>query len=299
MKALITGAAGQDGYYLTHFLKDKGYEVYGLVRPKEKCDAVLIESDVATAQNLPIVDEIYHLAAQSHVGSSFKDPYETMRTNVLGTLNLLEHARKTNAKFYQASTSELFGNTQAPQNEKSEMSPRSPYGVSKLAGYWMTINYREAYGMKTYNGILFNHESPRRGHSFVTQKICQGVADIVVGNSRKLKLGNLYAQRDWGHAKDYVKAMWLMCQNKPDEYVVATGETRTVKDFVELAFQYADLDWMDHVEIDPSLYRPAEVNELRGDASKIRSLGWEPEYTFNQLVKEMVSSAISTARLAA
>jgi GDPmannose 4,6-dehydratase len=299
MKALVTGAAGQDGSYLTEYLAELGYEVYGLVRPRETCNGIVIEADVATAQDLPEVDEIYHLAAQSHVGSSFKDPYETMRSNVLGTLNLLEHARKTKAKFYQASTSELFGSTPPPQDENTVMHPRSPYGISKQAGYWMAINYREAYGLDTYNGILFNHESPRRGQGFVTQKICQGIAAIKTGQQDKLKLGNIFAQRDWGHAKDYIKAMHLMVQHEPGEYVVATGETRTVKEFIEIAFDIAGLDWQTHVVIDPEFYRPAEVDALRGDASKIRALGWEPEYSFYDLVKEMVISAIQSAERSA
>jgi len=298
MKALITGITGQDGHYLSDLLNDKGYEVFGLVRrssqPRSIPGCEVIEGDVTDpGLSLPDVDEVYHLAAQSHVGLSFKTPHDTIRTNLNGTLNMLEHARKTKAKFYQASTSELFGSTPPPQNELSMMHPRSPYGVSKLASYWLTINYREAYGMDTYNGILFNHESPLRGDDFVTQKICRGLADIKAGKTDHIKLGNMAARRDWGHAKDYVRGMWQMMSWEPGEYVLATGKTHAIIDFLDLAFDCALMgSAFDYVRKDESLYRPAEVECLCGDPSKAEANGWVREYTFEDMVKEMVDAAL-------
>ena len=281
MKAFISGVSGQDGRYLTQYLQDQGYQVFGLVRRSSQervlPECEIISGDVTDASIIDTIleiepDEIYNLAAMSHVGESFKIPDYTFRVNALGTLNLLEAAKHTKAKFYQASTSELFGNSPPPQNEETKLHPRSPYGVSKLAAYWMTINYREAYGLKTYNGILFNHESPIRGEDFVTQKICKGVVDIFRGRKRYLTLGNLDAKRDWGHAEDYVRGMHLMMQNEPGEYVLATGETHSVREFLDKAFSLCGMDYEDYVKTDPKFMRPSEVPELCGDPSKMESL---------------------------
>ena len=300
MRALITGVNGQDGYYLSQLLIEKGYEVFGLdpykVREVESPPGVtMIPGDLLDAGSLHRAvktarpDEVYNLGAQSFVGSSWAQPALVGMVNGIGVVNLLDALRDTGAKFYQASTSEMFGSTPPPQSESTAFHPRSPYGVAKLYAHWATINARESYGMQTYCGILFNHESPRRGYQFVTKKVAKAVADIVAGKQDVLKLGNLDAKRDWGHAKDFVKAMWLMLQGEPDDYVVATGELHSVREMVEIAFQYAGLDWVDHVEIDPAFFRPAEVNALCGDASKIRAKGWVPEYSFRSLIEEMVS----------
>jgi len=305
MRAFITGCTGQDGRYLSEFLVNKGYEVYGLVRrssqPRDIPNGIIpVDGDVTDPGVTRIVemmkpDEIYHLAAMSHVGESFKIPSYTFEVNAKGTLNVLEGARKTNSKFYQASTSELFGLSPPPQSETTPFYPRSPYGAAKLAAYWLTVNYRESYGLHACNGILFNHESPLRGEDFVTQKVCKAVAEIKAGVRQKVKLGNLEAKRDWGHASDFVRGMWLMLQSPPDDFVLATGETRTVREMVEYAFSLCDLNYQDHVEVDPSLFRPSEIPVLLGDPSKAkRVLGWEPEYTFHSLIEEMLEHALCT-----
>lgn len=303
MRAFVTGCTGQDGHYLTKFLKAKGYEVYGLVRRTahrvDHPDCIVVHGDVTDASAVARAvaeirpDEVYNLAAQSHVGESFKCPAATFEVNAKGALNVLEAAREVGARFYQASTSELFGTEGSPQSETTPFHPRSPYGVAKLAAYWQTVNYREAYGMHASNGILFNHESPVRGHDFVTQKVCQHVASVKRGNTNKLILGNLDARRDWGHAEDYVAAMWLMTQqDAPGDYVVATGESHSVRDLCALAYSLADLDWREWVETSASEYRPAEVPDLRGDPSRIEALGWERKHTFRSLIEEMVTSAL-------
>lgn len=290
---------------MSEFLVNKGYEVYGLVRrssqPRDIPNGIIpVEGDVTDPGVTRIVemmkpDEIYHLAAMSHVGESFKIPSYTFEVNAKGTLNVLEGARKTNSKFYQASTSELFGLSPPPQSETTPFYPRSPYGAAKLAAYWLTVNYRESYGLHACNGILFNHESPLRGEDFVTQKVCKAVAEIKAGVRQKVKLGNLEAKRDWGHASDFVRGMWLMLQSPPDDFVLATGETRTVREMVEYAFSLCDLNYQDHVEVDPSLFRPSEIPVLLGDPSKAkRVLGWEPEYTFHSLIEEMLEHALCT-----
>ncbi len=314
MKALITGVTGQDGYYLSQFLHQKGYDVYGLVRrtaqPAEIPEWVKpISGDVTDPAVANIVmdvrpDEIYHLAAMSFVWESFKVPKATFDINAVGTLNMLEGARRLGCKFYQASTSELYGATPPPQNEYSKFHPRSPYGVAKLAAYWLTVNYREAYDLYACNGILFNHESPRRGKEFVTRKVCDYVARLkeakrlqMAGrisaiNPPSLKLGNLDAVRDWGHAWDYVRGLWLMMrQDTPDDYGLATGEGRTIRDLLETAFGSIGEKWEDYVETDISLYRPTEVHSLIGDPRKIERLGWTREYTFEAMIEEMIDAA--------
>ncbi|MCK4262022.1 GDP-mannose 4,6-dehydratase [bacterium] len=314
-KALITGITGQDGSYLAEFLLDKGYEVHGMVRrvaledPEHRLwrirhilDKLILHpaSLESYASIFNVVrkvnpDECYHLAAQSFVSYSFEDEFSTINTNINGTHHVLS-AIKQNApecKFYFAASSEMFGHAkESPQNESTPFHPRSPYGISKVAGFHLTQNYREAYGLFACSGILFNHESPRRGFEFVTRKITDAVARIKLGLVKELKLGNLEAKRDWGYAGDYVQAMWLMLQqDKPDNYVIATGETRSVKEFVELAFKYAGLNWQDYVVVDKTLYRPAEVYELRGDYSKAKQkLGWQPSVSFKDLVKMMVDA---------
>lgn len=313
MRALITGIGGQDGSYLAQYLLAQGYEVFGVHRrPSRGLSATaeyvlsamandgvhLIEGD-ATDCELPEVDEIYNLAAISHVGYSFKAPLAVMQNNTAICFRLLEWAKATDAKFYQASTSELFGASPPPQNELTPMHPRSPYGVSKLACYWAAINYREAYGLETYNGILFNHESPRRGDDFVTQKICRGIAAMAAGEQEHLTLGNLDAKRDWGHAKDFVQAMWLMMQHEPGEYVVATGEVHTVRDVLDVAFGLVGVnDWSPLVKVDPTLFRPAEVDHLCGDARKLRALGWAPKVSFEDMIREMLDMAMKEYGLA-
>lgn len=304
MKAFITGVTGQDGFYLSEFLINKGYSVYGLTRrtsqPKVAPKGViLIEGDITDPNVKDLIrdtgpDEVYHLAAMSHVGESFKIPNTTFNINAVGALNVMEGAKSCGAKFYQASTSELYGSTPPPQSETTAFHPRSPYGVSKIAAYWLTVNYREAYGLYACNGILFNHESPIRGVDFVTRKVCRAVARIHRGLQTYVTLGNLEAKRDWGHAKDFVEAMWLIMQQKnPGDYVVATGEVRNIRDLLSEAFGNVGIsDWGQHVRQDLSFFRPSDVDCLIGDSSKIRSLGWKPKYTFEQMISEMVKSEL-------
>ena len=321
-KVLITGITGQDGSYLAEHLIDSGYEVHGLVRrvaledPTRRftrlehlLDRVTLHP--ASLESYPSIfhllskhnfDECYHLAAQSFVAESFADGFSTMNTNINGTHYMLAALRELQPKcrFYFAGSSEMFGKVrETPQNEETSFHPRSPYGISKVAGFDLTRNYREAFGMYCVSGILFNHESPRRGYEFVTRKITATVARIKLGLATELRLGNLEAKRDWGHAADYVRAMHLMLQQpEPDDYVVATGETHTVREFCERAFAKAGLDYRDHVKIDQQFYRPAEVDLLKGDASKARRvLGWEPKHPFEELVDEMVSADLAALRL--
>jgi GDPmannose 4,6-dehydratase len=316
-KALITGITGQDGSYLAEFLLAKDYEVHGLVRRSStfntrRIDHLYVDpheagarfflhyGDLSDSGQLSHLvyniqpDEIYHLAAQSHVRVSFDIPEYTGDITGLGVTRLLEAIRRSGIKtrFYQASSSELFGDSPPPQNEKTPMSPQSPYAAAKLYGYVMTRNYREGYGLFAVNGILFNHESPRRGETFVTRKISRAVARIKFGLQKKLYLGNLEARRDWGYAPDYVEAMWLMLQqDTPEDLVIATGEAHSVREFLEEAFAHADLDWREYVEIDPKYFRPTEVDYLLGDASKARRiLGWEPRVSFRELVRLMVDA---------
>ncbi|MEO2089850.1 MAG: GDP-mannose 4,6-dehydratase [Gemmataceae bacterium] len=313
-RALITGITGQDGSYLAELLLDKGYEVHGIVRraSTEKFERIdhlasrihLHQADLLDQMSLIDVmkeatpDEVYNLAAQSFVPTSWKQPVLTAEFTSIGVTRVLEAIRllgKDRIRFYQASSSEMFGKVQAvPQTEDTPFYPRSPYGVAKLYGHWITINYRESYGMYCVSGILFNHESERRGREFVTRKVTDGVARIKLGLAKELRLGNLDAKRDWGHAQDYVRAMWLMLQqDKPDDYVIATGQTHTVQRLVELAFAAADLDWQKYVVIDPALVRPAEVDLLIGDPAKAkRQLGWTPQITFEQMIDRMVKSDI-------
>jgi GDPmannose 4,6-dehydratase len=319
-KALITGITGQDGSYLAELLLAKGYEVHGIVRRASTFNTARIDhlyqdphingvhlflhyGDIADSTNLIKLlyriqpDEIYHLAAQSHVRVSFDIPEYTGDVTGVATVRILEAVRETGlrARFYQASSSEMFGKVQEiPQRESTPFYPRSPYGAAKVYAYWVTVNYRESYGLFACNGILFNHESPRRGETFVTRKITRAVAQIKAGSQDKLYLGNLDAKRDWGYAKEYVDAMWLMLQpDEPDDYVIATGETHSVREFLEEAFAYVDLDWHDHVEIDQRYCRPAEVDLLVGDASKAkRKLGWEPKTKFRDLVRLMIDADI-------
>lgn len=311
--ALITGITGQDGAYLADFLLRKGYNVFGTFRRTsivnlERLDYLgiknhveLISMDLTDQGNILRVlqkvqpDEVYNLAAQSFVAVSFEQPVTTGEITGLGVTNLLEAIRLVNKdiRFYQASTSEMFGKVQAvPQNEKTPFYPRSPYAVAKLYGHWMTVNYREAYNIYACSGILFNHESPLRGLEFVTRKITHTAALIKNGLARELRLGNLEAKRDWGFAAEYVEAMWLMLQQEePDDFVIATGETHSVREFVEEAFGCVGLNWRDYVVVDPAFYRPAEVELLIGDPSKARQkLGWQPRSTFKDLVRMMVKS---------
>jgi GDPmannose 4,6-dehydratase len=319
-KALITGVTGQDGSYLAELLLAKGYEVHGIIRRASTFNTSRLEhlyadphanqtalklhhGDLSDASALARLisriepDEIYNLAAQSHVRVSFDCPEYTTDITATGTVRLLETIRKTSIKtrFYQASSSEMFGMAQqVPQTETTPFYPRSPYACSKAFSHWITINYRESYGLHASSGILFNHESPRRGETFVTRKITRAVAHILAGLQDKLFLGNLDAKRDWGYAKEYVEAMWLMLQQeKPDDYVIATGETHSVREFLEAAFNHAGLDWRKHVEIDPHYFRPTEVDSLIGDCSKARKkLGWEPKTKFAELVKLMVDADV-------
>lgn len=310
--ALITGITGQDGSYLAEFLLERGYTVYGLVRRTSTVNkqriahlldhVTLIEADLLDQLSLiqalhtSQADEVYNLAAMSFVSTSFQQPVATGEYTGLSVTRMLEAVRLTGwpIRFYQASSSEMFGKACAiPQNEETPFHPRSPYGVSKLYGHWITVNFRESYNMFACSGILFNHESPRRGMEFVTRKISHGVASISLGLQEKLVLGNLDARRDWGFAGDYVEAMWLMLQQpEPGDYVVATGATHSVRDFVIAAFAAVGIDdWQRYVEIDPALFRPAEVDLLIGDASRAcQELGWEPKVTFEQLVQMMVES---------
>jgi GDPmannose 4,6-dehydratase len=319
-KALITGITGQDGSYLAELLVKEGYEIHGVVRRSSSVNRTRIDhfrdaklpialhyGDLTDASSINRLlrevkpDEIYNLGAQSHVKVSFDVPEFTGETVGLGTLRLLEGVRESgiNPRFYQAGSSEMFGLVrEVPQKETTPFYPRSPYGAAKVYAHWISVNYREAYGMFVSNGILFNHESPRRGENFVTRKITRGVAAIKLGLTDKVALGNLDAKRDWGYAKDYVRAMWMMLQqDKPDDFVIATGETHTVREFCEVAFAHAGLDWRKHVVVDPAYLRPTEVDILLGDASKAkREMGWEPTTNFEQLVKLMVDSDLELAR---
>ena len=314
-RALLTGITGQDGSYLAELLLQKGYEVHGLLRRSSSPTTARIDhlrprlrlhdGDLTDGGSLCRIvravrpDEVYHLAAQSHVGISFEEPDHTGDVTGLGTVRLLEAVRQSgkDARFYQASSSELFGSQPPPQSETTPFHPRSPYGVAKLYAYASTVNYREAYGMHASNGILFNHESPRRGEAFVTRKISRAAARIKCGLQDKLSLGNLDARRDWGHARDFVEAMWRMLQQEqPGDYVIATGQMHTVREFTEAAFSLLGLDWQAHVEIDPRFARPAEVDALCGDASKAKAvLGWAPRTPFSRLVQEMVEADLVQA----
>jgi GDPmannose 4,6-dehydratase len=319
-RALITGITGQDGSYLAELLLDKGYEVHGIIRRAStfntgrlnqiysdphtaKARLFLHYGDLSDASGLSRLlsevrpEEVYNLASQSHVRVSFDSPEYTTDIGASGTVRLLEAIRQGNLKtrFYQASSSEMFGKArEIPQSETTPFYPRSPYGCAKVYSYWITINYRESYGLHASNGILFNHESPRRGETFVTRKITRAVAHILAGLQDKLYLGNLDAKRDWGYAKEYVEAMWLMLQqDQPDDYVVATGQTHSIREFLDLAFSHVGLSWEKYVEIDPRYFRPAEVDLLMGDARKARrQLGWEPKTQFADLVKLMVDADI-------
>jgi GDPmannose 4,6-dehydratase len=311
MRALITGITGQDGSYLAELLLEKGYEVVGMVRRSstetfERIDHIrdrLILAQADLLDQLSIVNiidqyrpaEVYNLAAQSFVPASWTQPMLTGEFNALGVTKILEAIRLVDKKikFYQASSSEMFGQVrETPQNEKTPFYPRSPYGVAKVYAHWITVNYRESFGLHASSGILFNHESPRRGLEFVTRKITDAAVRIKLGLAEKVKLGNLAAQRDWGYAGDYVEAMWLMMQQpQPDNFVIATGRTHSVEKLTRLAFEHAGLDFKDHVVIDPALVRPAEVDLLVGDASKARKqLGWEPKVSFEELVRMMVDA---------
>jgi GDPmannose 4,6-dehydratase len=311
MKALITGISGQDGSYLAELLLSKGYEVHGVLRRASSINTERIKhilpdlhthlGDLSDSQSIENVfakhtfEEVYNLGAQSDVRASFDVPEYTGDVTGLGALRLLELCRAHRSKFYQASSSELFGKAlETPQSEKTPFYPRSPYGVAKQYAFWSTVNYRESYDMFACNGILFNHESPRRGTGFVTQKITKAAVNIYRKKQLELRLGNLDARRDWGYAKDYVEGMWMMMQQpKPDDFVLATGETHSIREFLDEAFDYLHIDWHQHVAIDPELYRPAEVDLLLGDASKAkRVLGWEPKVKFKELVRLMVDAEL-------
>ncbi len=326
-KALITGITGQDGSYLTEFLLAKGYEVHGVIRRAstfntDRIDHIyhdlhdpgaclfLYYGDLADGTGLRRIlervqpDEVYNLGAQSHVKVSFEQPEYTADVDATGTLRLLDAVRDymtvsgKQVRFYQAGSSEMFGSAPPPQSENTRFHPRSPYAVSKVAAYWYTVNYREAYGMFIANGILFNHESPRRGETFVTRKITRALGRIKFGLQKKLYLGNIEAKRDWGYAGDYVETMWLMLQqSESDDYVIATGEAHSVREFLEEASRCAGIDWRGCLEIDPRYFRPTEVDYLLGDASKARQcLGWQPKVTFKQLVRMMVERDLELAR---
>ncbi|MEI0559727.1 GDP-mannose 4,6-dehydratase [Brachyspira intermedia] len=324
-KALITGITGQDGSYLTELLLEKGYEVHGIIRRSSSFNTERIDhlysdphindvrmflhyGDLSDSSNLSRIleriqpDEIYNLAAQSHVRVSFDMPEYTADVTGLGTIRLLDAIKETQIKtrFYQASTSELYGKVvETPQTEKTPFYPRSPYACAKVYSYWITVNYRESYDMYACNGILFNHESPRRGETFVTKKITHAIARILNKEQDKLYLGNLDSKRDWGYAKDYVEAMWFMLQqDKADDYVIATGETHSVREFLDEAFGLVGLDWKKYVEIDPRYYRPAEVDLLLGDPTKAKEkLGWQPKTTFKELVKIMLDYDLKSVGL--
>ncbi len=314
-KALITGITGQDGSYLAEFLLYKGYEVHGLIRRSSTFNTSRIDhlykdphlpgtklflhyGDLSDSGQLTNIiyniqpDEIYHLGAQSHVRVSFDLPEYTGDITALGTTRLLEAIRRSGikTKFYQASSSEMFGAAPSPQNENTPFMPRSPYAAAKVYEYWMVKNYRDGYNMFACNGILFNHESPRRGETFVTRKITRGLAHIIAKKEKKIYLGNLEAKRDWGYAPEYVEAMWLMLQQeKPDDYVIGTGETHSIKEFLDEAFSYLDMDWKDYVEVDSRYFRPTEVEYLQADYEKARKeLSWSPNVSFKDLVKIMV-----------
>ena len=322
-KAFITGITGQDGSYLVEFLLAKGYEIWGLIRrsssfntgridhlyqdPHEQPRLRLVYGDMTDGSNLAALiaeikpDEVYNLAAQSHVRVSFDQPIYSVNVVGLGTLRLLEAVRSCGlpVRFYQASSSEMYGRVvETPQTERTPFYPRSPYACAKVYGFWQTVNYREAYGLFACNGILFNHESPRRGETFVTRKITRAATRIKCGLQQKLYLGNLDAKRDWGFAGDYVKAMWLMLQqDQPDDYVIATGRTRSVREFLDEVFGYLDLDWRQYVQIDPRYFRPSEVDLLQGDASKARTrLNWEPRVGLHELARMMVDADMELAR---
>lgn len=323
-RALITGITGQDGSYLAELLLSKGYEVHGIIRRAstfntERIDHIYVDphtpnarlflhyGDLVAAGELSQLvysiqpNEVYHLGAQSHVMVSFQSPEYTGQTTGLGTTRVLDAIRRSGIKtrFYQASSSEMFGAAPPPQNEETKFHPRSPYGAAKLYGFWITVNAREAYRMYACNGILFNHESPRRGQTFVTRKITRALAGILAGKQQKLFLGNLAASRDWGYAPEYVEAMWrILQQDAPDDFVLGTGEGHTVQEFVSEAFGYAGLDWRKHVEADPRYIRPAEVDDLRADARKAKAmLGWEPKITFRELVRIMVDADVEAVGL--
>ncbi|MFQ5796092.1 MAG: GDP-mannose 4,6-dehydratase [Candidatus Bipolaricaulia bacterium] len=316
-KALITGITGQDGSYLAELLLSKGYEIHGLIRKASTFNTDRIDhlyqdphepevklflhyGDLTNLEQLSNLiynvqpDEIYHLGAMSHVGASFAMPEYTGNVTGLGTTRILEAVRNSGieTRFYQASSSEMFGNVPPPQNETTPFRPRSPYAAAKAYAYWMTVNYREGYDLFACNGILFNHESSRRGETFVTRKITRAVVHILASNQKKLYLGNLDSKRDWGYAPEYVEAMWLMLQqDEPDDYVLGTGESHSVREFVEEAFAYVDLDWQEYVEIDPRYFRPTEAGFLCADAAKAREkLGWEAKIAFKELVKIMVDA---------
>jgi len=326
-KAIVTGITGQDGSYLTEFLIEKGYEVHGIIRRASLFNTdridhlyhdryttgaplVLHYGDLVDSSSIRRVleavepAEFYNLGAQSHVKVSFEQPMYTSSTVAMGALGVLDaihgHQKSTGnqIRFYQAGSSEMFGAAQPPQHEGTPFYPRSPYGVSKVAAHWFTVNYREAYNLFACNGILFNHESPRRGETFVTRKVTRAVARISLGLQEKLFLGNLDAKRDWGFAGDYVEAMWLMLQQDvPHDYVVATGEAHSVREFVEAAFDRLDMDWSAHVDVDPRYFRPTEVDFLEGDATKAREdLGWQPKVRFDDLVTMMVEHDLELAR---
>lgn len=328
-RALITGITGQDGSYLSELLLEKGYEVHGIIRRtstfntdridhiyedphNEQARLFLHYGDLTDGTTLRRIleevqpTEIYNLGAQSHVRVSFDSPEYTVDAVGMGTLRLLEairdyrHRTGIEVRFYQAGSSEMFGKVQeVPQKETTPFYPRSPYACAKVYGHWQTVNYRESYGMFACNGILFNHESPRRGETFVTRKITRAIARIVAGRQKKIYLGNLDSKRDWGYAKDYVRAMWLMLQqDEPDDYVVATGETYSVREFLDIAFKYVNLDWQTYVEFDDRYLRPAEVDLLIGDPTKAKQkLGWEPSVTFEQLVQLMVEADLKALGL--
>jgi GDPmannose 4,6-dehydratase len=317
-RAFITGITGQDGAYLAQFLLQKGYEVYGLVRRSSTQDindarlkwlgiagdVKLLDGDLTDPSSLIRLvqqvrpDEVYNLGAQSFVGSSWHQPMLTANVTAIGVLNMLEALRleKADSRFYQASSSEMYGLIQEPmQSESTPFYPRSPYAVAKLYGHWITVNYRESFKMHASSGILFNHESPLRGREFVTRKVTDGVARIKLGLAKELRLGNMDAKRDWGHAKDYVRAMWLMLQQpEADDYVVATGVTTTIRDMCEIAFRHVGLNPNDHIVIDPAFFRPAEVDVLLGNPGKAKAkLGWEPTISLEQMITEMVDADLA------
>ena len=326
-RALITGITGQDGSYLAEFLLSKGYEVHGIVRRASTFNTGRIEhlyrdphdpearlrlhyGDLTDSSGLRVLleriqpDEVYNLGAQSHVRISFDQPEYTADVVALGTLRLLEAIRDYQARtgravrFYQAGSSEMFGNAPPPQNERTPFHPRSPYGVAKVFAHWQTVNYREAYGLFAANGILFNHESERRGETFVTRKITRAATRISLGLQERFYLGNLDARRDWGYTGDYVEAMWLIVQrDAPDDFIIATGESHTVREFLAAVFGLLNLDWERHVAVDPRYFRPAEIDRLEGDASKARKiLGWRPRVSFPELVRRMVDHDLELAR---
>jgi len=316
-KALITGITGQDGSYLADFLLEKGYDVYGIVRRSstETCERIkhlggkikILQGDLTDSHSLVTAikesnpNEVYNLGAQSFVPTSWNQPELTGDVTGLGVIRVLEAIKAVNPKikFYQASSSEMFGKVQeTPQSEKTPFYPRSPYGIAKLYGHWLTVNYRESYGMFACSGILFNHESPRRGLEFVTRKITNAVAKIKLGLEKELRLGNLEVKRDWGFAGDYVRAMWLMLQqDKPEDYVIGTGVAHSVREFAELAFNHVGLDYRDYMKVDKNLLRPAEVDLLVADATKARDkLGWKPTVSFEELVKMMVDADLELVK---